>query len=638
MITKENLNKLYELVADDLELTTKVLLECGFHSYDINMLIKDNQIDRVKRGCYKLKSALPLYNRYKELISCKQYDIALKYLDKAYEMEPSNIQTCLSLIHFNLYEKNIEKAVWACRKSYNLGNEEYRCDLNFFLYLFGVLTNFTFSNFSNINSIFKEKVKELEIEDILVSKLYSNSDLYNNIRVLAFEKNFIYAYKVVGKMKKENKYPNTVSNLIVEELLFNIQKRISQRISICLNLVKEKKYEEALEVMEENDSKKILDVYEQDIIFILKDIINIKKNRVIPKQESSRSRNLHDIIRNRKYKIALLIKTKKLEEKNFKRNTNVILTLLIEINRLIEELEQEKSPLKSTDEESSNINNSESTLDNESRTCQYIIHFLKENDLDKALVILRNYLYSLGKARYEFIIVNLIKVSLLENDTEFKRVKDKINEIIKIDYQFSLYEYINNFYNALANNEINIAKVYLDIIINTEKIDIECVLTNSLKAILEKTAKQIKYRFNYSVDNTINTSLIKVTKMQSDGVTITDLVKEDEKLSQDEVNLAFEEEENDLDNSYGVDNVEEIIISVFNGKTFDEACNTFNLDSNSKLKVALIFAKQCYSLEEYEQGDDYLKIAKSYRNKIEEEKVLFEEITKNKTFYKNLRN
>ena len=53
MISTDNYNMLYEEVINNKELTTKQLNNCGFNSKDINNLIEEGIVERIKRGLYK---------------------------------------------------------------------------------------------------------------------------------------------------------------------------------------------------------------------------------------------------------------------------------------------------------------------------------------------------------------------------------------------------------------------------------------------------------------------------------------------------------------------------------------------------------------------------------------------------------
>ena len=93
--------------------------------------------------------------------------------------------------------------------------------------------------------------------------------------------------------------------------------------------------------------------------------------------------------------------------------------------------------------------------------------------------------------------------------------------------------------------------------------------------------------------------------------------------------------EDDLDNYYGIEQVEQIAELVTSGVSMNDACLSFDLSDEQKSIVALIFAKECYAQKNYIIGDRYLKKVERTKNKSKFVKSLFEEVRKNKRFYKN---
>lgn len=76
MINAANLDKLYEGVINNKELTTKELNGYGFNSKDLKDLIDDGKLERVKRGLYTFKDVKSLYLEGKKLLIMKNRDKA----------------------------------------------------------------------------------------------------------------------------------------------------------------------------------------------------------------------------------------------------------------------------------------------------------------------------------------------------------------------------------------------------------------------------------------------------------------------------------------------------------------------------------------------------------------------------------
>lgn len=74
---------------------------------------------------------------------------------------------------------------------------------------------------------------------------------------------------------------------------------------------------------------------------------------------------------------------------------------------------------------------------------EYAIKEILNNNIDNALRSIYNYLIMINKSEYEFLVYDLIKISILENDTSFIRLKDLLQNI-NDDFIFQEKEYIKN--------------------------------------------------------------------------------------------------------------------------------------------------------------------------------------------------
>ena len=86
MINVEDLEKIYNGVIDGVNLTTKQLNDYGFNSTDINSLIDENIIKRVKRGYYSFIDVDKLLYYGKKIYANKEYDRANSCFERCYEI------------------------------------------------------------------------------------------------------------------------------------------------------------------------------------------------------------------------------------------------------------------------------------------------------------------------------------------------------------------------------------------------------------------------------------------------------------------------------------------------------------------------------------------------------------------------
>jgi len=214
MENDEKLNKLFDLVIENEELTTKVLNNCDFNSRDINKLIDEGIITRVKRGHYTILFTEKLYHYGRFLISLNEYKKANKCFEKCYELNPNHHSTCFQLFLRAIQEKDYSKAFTYFDTFYDNENGKYKKDSNFYLYLLNHITD--------IPEKYKEIVKDMSFNDMKISfddKRYYKIYEQNGVRLSAIRGDYSHAAYMLDKLMKENNR-TTVQDIITETLLY----------------------------------------------------------------------------------------------------------------------------------------------------------------------------------------------------------------------------------------------------------------------------------------------------------------------------------------------------------------------------------------------------------------------------------
>ena len=121
-----------------------------------------------------------------------------------------------------------------------------------------------------------------------------------------------------------------------------------------------------------------------------------------------------------------------------------------------------------------------------------MINYLTRSDVDNAINTLKDYLNTINKNEYIYLIINLIKLSLLENDKTFTKPIIVLTYISRDNYNFDLSQYIQGFYIAISQNKLEQAKIYLDIIKDAKRIGQECIFIDSLIQVLDNIEKPIQ--------------------------------------------------------------------------------------------------------------------------------------------------
>lgn len=88
--------------------------------------------------------------------------------------------------------------------------------------------------------------------------------------------------------------------------------------------------------------------------------------------------------------------------------------------------------------------------------------------------------------------------------------------------------------------------------------------------------------------------------------------------------------------SCSLNNIEDLVNLLTNeGKTLDDALSELNFDDEKIAIARLIYARDCYYLERYNEGDRYLRKVQNRKNNSPIVRKMLDEISKGKRFYKN---
>lgn len=515
MINEENLNKLYKNVVDGIELTTKELNSFGFNSKDLNDLIERGSIIRVKRGLYALKSVDELFYYGKQLIAQKEYDKATQCFEKCFQIDPTHTGVCFQLFLRCVQNKDYEKAFEYFNNFYNSENEFYNADSNFYLYMLSMITELPENH--------REYAKYLKLEDFRVDykdKRYANARLQNKIRISALNQRFTLAAKQLNESIQE-KGRLSVQDIIIKTLLNQaIEVQIQNRNTV-INLIKQKKYEEIIEFYERLFNSHHLSISDNYTLILTKELLNIIKSKNVPEKQVHSTESIFEAIDGKNFELALSLASARNQKYNANTDDNAMFLLLNEIVNRSKELKgnvlqgQKITTVTIPKEEVKPIVEPQTVATHtsaisSSATFADIIRFLMSNDLDNTFRTLRNYLASINKSEYEFLIIDLIKMSLLERDIAFTKPMTALTLVSKENYSFDISSYIQEFYINLSQNKFEEARLYLDIISKGNKLGQDCVITDGLYQVLEASEKMLDYKRN-------NTALTSVDKALEDS-------------------------------------------------------------------------------------------------------------------------
>lgn len=652
MINEENLSKLYKSVVDEIELTTKELNSFGFNSKDLNDLIERESIIRVKRGLYALKSVDELLYYGKQLIAQKEYDKATQCFEKCFQIDPTHTGVCFQLFLRCVQKKDYEKAFEYFDVFYNSKNEFYNADSNFYLYMLSMITE--------LPEIYREYAKYLKFEDFRVDykdKRYANVYLQNKIRTSALNQKFILAAKQLNESVQE-KGSLSVQDIIIKTLLTQAIEIQTQNRNTVISLIKQKKYEEIIEFYERLLNSHYLSTSDSYTLTLTRELLNIIKFKNVPEKQVYSTKDIFTAIDGKNFELALSLASVRNQAYNSSGDDNAIYLLLNEIVNRSKELKgnisktQEITPVTTPKEVAKPVVEPQTIVTHTSPVSSSaifadIIRYLMSNDLDNSIRTLRNYLASINKSEYEFLIVDLIKMSLLERDIAFTKPMTALTLISRENYSFDISSYIQEFYINLSQNKFEEARLYLDIISKGNKLGQDCVITDGLYQVLEASEKMLDYKRNNatyaSVDKALENSKI---SQPLNTQQVVRYVEPQEQSTQESPTVVQttpvipkvknDADYNDINDCYGIDNFDEINDFIIeSGLDVESACQQLNLTPEQIDIINLIYAREFYMQGDFKRGDIFLKSVEQSKFKTKITIKILEEIKRKRKFYQN---
>ena len=457
MINKNNIEKLYECLIDGKELTTKELKQIGFSSSDLTKLVKDGTLSRIKRGFYTLSNVDDLYFYGKKLISLKKYEKATLCFEKCYEIDPKHPNANFQLFLREVNNKDYQLAFKKLDILLNNSNPHYKKDALFYLYLLNIITE--------IPEKYKPIISNLNYDDIKVSSLdkrFRDVFLQNKIRLSVFNQNLPLALRQINEnMMKSSKI--TVVDILTKKLIVAANEIRIENNKILLDLIKNKKYEEIVNLLKGKEQKHFaLNEYEYNILNLTKLLLELINGNKISKTDF-KATTIYDAIKIGNYELALKLCIQKSDKYLLNKDEYGIYLLLVDLNNLIEKVSgvkanETKQELKTKDK----TQNHKLTVTEE--LIDYALKELLNNNLDSAFRAIYSYLSIFDKNEYEFLVINLIKLDLIQKDYTFSRTINILKDLSSADYYFDENEYIKCLYECIKENKQKEADIYLDIV------------------------------------------------------------------------------------------------------------------------------------------------------------------------------
>ena len=433
---------IYDKFIDKKELTTKELLELGLNSHDLTNLVNEGKLRRVRRGFYDLEKCDGLFNYANILASkkYKKYDRFQQAINRCLEIDANNGKIHTRLFLDSLHKNNFDQAIESIRVLSNGDNVAYTKDANLWLFLLSFITE--------LPEDLKEKVSELKLEDVLTRDddlRYEDKLSQNKIRSNIMNYKFSQANDELNELNIKKK---PIYILITEKLLGMVKYYDMRNQHNIGALLVEGKYEEVRDLLIRDRDLHGLSNSNKEILMILEDLISVINDKKIPEVENMPDSDyLFVEIQKHNYERALQL-YRDFPVKNVSRSVK-------SVGLLLERINEEINKLKKDDSRSLSVG---------SDIFVGITNALQNGDVDKAFLLLDQYLESINKKQYKNYIANLIKLDVLNGDKGFVESMHELSCVGRDKELFDVALYIQDFYFNLINKNFMKAAVYLNLI------------------------------------------------------------------------------------------------------------------------------------------------------------------------------
>lgn len=492
------LNSMYDKFIDSKELTTKELVELGFNNHDIAKLVEEGKIRRVRRGYYDLVECDGLFKYANVLFSKRVFNVerGKKALERCLEIDPTNGSVHTRLFNSALYSRDYDKVFEHFQVLDNKDKENYKKDLNLWLYLLSFITD--------VPEEYLSRVKNMQVSDVLTlstdvryadkinQNLFRNSVIGNRLG----EAEAVFSNSVEAKEKNKKIYTLITEKLLKDAIVCN-----SKKHDLIYTLIIKGYYHDAKSILEKESELHGLAGTDQFMLTIINDMIGLIEDGEIPCIEERKDKELgtyiDDVIRRHDYRRALELYNNYCVGDN-SLNSKYLGIMLERINAEIYKAElvseydnkeytlEEMLPLEENVvvleiKTGENINNS---------IFVDITNSLLNQDIDKAFELIDKYLNDIGKSQYKGYIIDLIKLGLLDKDKAFIDAMSQLSAIGRDKEIFDVSVYIQDFYFSLVNKDFKKAEIYLDILSMSKELGNIDINISDMRVALEEEIKR----------------------------------------------------------------------------------------------------------------------------------------------------
>jgi len=437
-------------------ITTSELLKLGYTEKDVNNLITAGFLEKVTEETFSLTNLDKLF--YFTIRNCKDNQLlAKRIMNICYSRDKYNINVNLWFLNnsINQTDYRIFKEHLQNLESIYYDDPNRRRDIAYFYLLMS-------KAFLDVDKEDIERAKNITYEDICVSlddQRYEQKAFENDARRSVYEN-----YTIEADIKSSRRYSAlqriTVYDSISRKLikLANHNYKASDRQ--LMQKLQSEDYEGVRELLSqriENGHATNVDIYTLKTLNAYTDIIETSR---IPIHETMANANTYEHIDNMDFRRALV---------SYQRDNqiNSLSFMLTKINALIDSIAEHRKGKKSACV----------TLDG-------AISALYLGDYQA----IKEYLKEIEMEDYFYLVRDILTINTMNDDKTFTEAINLLSDLSNGNFFFEPTKYIELYKEAIASGNYHIAKIYYDILDNSQELVFNPELSSELVDLYEENS------------------------------------------------------------------------------------------------------------------------------------------------------
>lgn len=327
----EKLERLYDLVIYNMQITTAKLLSIGFFQEEIDNLIDDG-ILRISGKEYFFCDINSLYKYGEKLVVSFNYKKANKCFSACLRINPTHRKAVLQKLFQCLKADYIPGILELFEKLLTIEPEKYIVDNNVYTYLLSQL-DYTPVTYTRVVDRHDLKSNDGATFDELDSRLVFVRNKISDNRLLL-------AMTVLNDVLAQNKIYSIELNILKELMSKAIVNNRNQHM-VILDMIESESYSNILNYLEEIKQRRNLDCYEFYILEAVKKFVEVLQTKEIPDILDDNPQNILDALKGNNFEVAIILDKRFLKNNNINESDDILLMVLKALCKTINKIREE---------------------------------------------------------------------------------------------------------------------------------------------------------------------------------------------------------------------------------------------------------------------------------------------------------